>query len=115
MVAFGILGMMLAAAYTTSVRSLRAQNSAIQQHQMTTMARAILDEYIVTYPSMASQGTYKGVWKWSVEEQAATVLETTQYDRFFQFVRVTATVANATSETEPVSLSTVVARRAPDQ
>jgi type II secretory pathway pseudopilin PulG len=111
MLAFGLLGMVLAATYTLSVRSMRHQIEAKQNYELTSMARALLDEHVLTYPAMASSGTYKNTWDWQIKETPQAVLEPTQYDSYFRFVRITAKVKIGAANSEAFELFTVVARR----
>lgn len=113
MLAFAMLGMVLAATYSLSVRSMRQQIEVRQDYELTAMARAILDEYVLTYPTMPTSGTYKDVWDWQITEAPQDVLEPTDYDYYFEFVRITALVEKKRSDSAPIELSTVVARRAP--
>jgi len=113
MLAFAMLGMVLTATYSLSIRSMRQQIEARQDYELTAMARALLDEYVLTYPVMPTSGTYKDVWDWRIIEAPQDVLEPTDYDYYFEFVRITALVRKKTFDSAPIELSTVVARRAP--
>ncbi len=113
MLAFAMLGMVLAATYSLSVRSMRQQIEARQDYELTAMARALLDEYVLTYPAMPTSGTYKDTWDWRITEAPQDVLEPTDYDYYFEFVRITALVKKKMSDSAPIELSTAVARRAP--
>jgi len=113
MLAFTMLGMVLATTYSLSVRSMRQQIDARQQYELTAMAHAVLTEYILTYPAMPTSGTYKNMWDWKITETPQGVLEPTDFDHYFEFVRVTAYVTEKASQVNPFELSTVMARRAP--
>ena len=113
MLAFAMLGMVLAATYNLSVRAMRHQIEAGEDYELTAMARALLDEYVLTYPAMPTSGTYKDVWEWWIAEAQQPVLDATEYDHYFEFVRITALVKKKSSTSAPLELSTVVARRAP--
>ena len=113
MLAFAIIGMVLATNYSLSVRSMRQQIEARQDYELTAMARTVLVEYVLTYPAMPKSGTYKDTWVWQIKEAPQDVLEPTDHDFYFKFVRITALVKKKTSNSEPHELSTVVARRAP--
>lgn len=113
MLATAILSLVLGATYTLVGRTLNAQAVASQTYQMTSLARAILDEYTVTYPDLDRVGTYRNHWKWQIEEQKHAPLAATEFDRFFEFVEISVSIVplNSRSQT-PVELSTVIARRA---
>ena len=113
MLAFAMLGMVLAVTYSLSVRSMRQQIEVREEYELTAMARALLDEYVLTYPAMPTSGIYKDAWVWRITEAPQDVLEPTDYDYYFEFVRITALVKKKTSNSVPLELSTVVARRAP--
>ena len=113
MLAFAVLGMVLAATYSLSVRSMVQQTKARQGYELTTMARAILDEYVLTYPKMSTSGTYKNTWEWHITEELQEVLEPTKYDHYFRFVKITAWVQKKITGEVTYELFTVIARRAP--
>lgn len=112
MLAFVILVMVLVAAYGLIARNMTVQSSAKARYEMTAMARAVLDEYVVTYPRMEAEGTYGDFWQWSVTEELAPRLMDTDMDRYFRFLKITVTVSENDSDRPPVTLSTVLARRA---
>lgn len=113
MLAFAMLGVVLVTTYSLSVRSIRQQIEARQGYELIEMARAVLDEYVLTYPEMRTSGSYKDTWDWQITEERQEALESTDYDYYFEFVRITAFVKRKASKNEPVELSTIVARRAP--
>lgn len=113
MLAFVVLGMVLTATYSLSVRSMKQQIQARQDYDLTAMAQAILDEYVITYATMPKVGTYKDTWDWRITEASQEVLEPTDYDYYFQFVRITVIVKKKVSNEKSLALSTVVARRGP--
>ena len=113
MLAFAVLGMVLATTYTISVRSIRQQMEARQDYDLTIMARAILDEYVQTYPQMQKSGTYKNTWDWQISEEPQEVLVRTDYDYYYRFIRITVRVEKKETGGKAYSLFTVIARRAP--
>jgi len=109
------LGMVLGMVYNVTTYLARKQMDAQAQYQLTMMARAILDEYTVTYPKMRSSGVYKGIWEWEVTEAPQDVLEPTQLDSYFSFVNVSVSLRDIESGRELREFYTVVARRGYDQ
>ena len=110
--AFAVLGMVLAATYSLSVQYMRQQIEAQQDYELTTMARALLDEYTLTYPMMPTSGTYKNAWEWQITEASQEGLASTNFDHHFRFVRITARVKKKETDGTPYELFTVIARRA---
>lgn len=106
--------MVLATTYRLSISNVRQQVETKQEYQLAKMARALLDEYVVTYPTMSKTGIYKNMWSWRISETPQEVLEPTDYDHYFSFVRITVEVTPQEGTGQPLSLSTVVARRGPD-
>lgn len=112
MLAFAVLGIVLASVYTISIRSFRHQTDALSDYELSAMARAVLDEYVVTYPAMESSGTYEDRWSWIISEEPQPPLKPTSLDQHFSFVKITASVWVVETDNRPHELSTVVARRA---
>lgn len=112
MLAFVVAAMILSATYALVAQSLTAERKARLRHDMTALARALLDEYTITYPRMATLGRYRDSWDWTITEADVSGLRPTAMDRYFTFVEVTAQVELVDGSANPVTLSTVVARRA---
>lgn len=110
---FAVLGIVLGATYTLSTRSMRHQINAQKDYEQTIMARALLDEYVLTYPAMPNSGVYKNVWQWRIVESPYRPSVPTSQDVFFEYVTVTARTSRIDAPSRSVELSTVVARRAP--
>ncbi len=109
-----LVGVILGTIYNLSIRSLRVQVEAQQEHELAQMAKAVLDEYLLTYPRMASTGTYKNTWRWQIEERAEPYLEQPANDRVFEIIRVTVRVTRTEGTSEPFEMFTVTARKAKD-
>ncbi|WP_282092530.1 PulJ/GspJ family protein [Epibacterium ulvae] len=114
MLAFAIMGMVLATSYSLSIRLMSQQISTQEEYELSVVARAVLEEYILTYPKMPMFGSYENTWDWRIEEKPQEVLEPTDYDYYFEFIHITAQIRKRNSNTRNLGLSTVVARRAPD-
>ena len=100
MVAMALLGIVLTTVYSVSANFTRRQADARNEYELTMMARALLDEYRITYPEMATSGVYKGTWEWWISEQPQAVLEPTPYDSHFQFVKISVKIKRKQS-TQP--------------
>jgi len=112
MISLGVLGLVLAASYSIATRSMVAQSRTDTAHLEAAMARAILEEYIVTYPLLGQNGIYQNKWHWSVSEAVQPPITSTNFDRYFDLIKITATVVEQENRSPSYSLSTVVTRRA---
>ncbi|WP_411053000.1 hypothetical protein [Tritonibacter sp. SIMBA_163] len=112
MIAFAVLSMLLVGVYTIVTRSFSQQAGAYRTHEEMLLARALLEEYVTTYPSMTRSGTYKRQWAWSVREEAEQALMPTEADHLFRFIRVTVEVLPVDAQRAPTTLSQVIARKA---
>ena len=112
LLALAAIALVLSAGYQIASWSLTAKVAAERRYEMTAMGRAILDEYVVTYPAMEPSGLYADTWQWGVTEQLVEPLVPTEMDRHFKFREVTVTVSDLRTDLPPVILTTVVARRA---
>ena len=111
MISVALLGMFLVTAYEISARITRHQADAVVGFQDIAMARAVLDEYSVTYPEMLPSGTYKDTWEWKITETPQPALEPSEYDDLFEFIRVTVEIRRRHSERDPVHYFKVVSKR----
>lgn len=111
LLAMTMLSIVLTGVFAFSIRNLRAQSEASNKLELAFFSEAILDEYLVTRPALPTSGTYKGVWTWEIVETPENVLEATDFDQYFRFVRITATVSRIEDPTTRYSLSTTEARR----
>ncbi|WP_425339668.1 type II secretion system protein [Parasedimentitalea huanghaiensis] len=112
MLAMAILGMVLAGIFTVTSRSLSQLGLATRELNDSEMARALLDEYLGTYPEMPASGTYQGAWSWQVREEQTIGLQPSQMDESISFIRVTVTVERLNSRlATPLSLTATTARR----
>lgn len=112
MIAFAVLSMVLVAVFNVSSRLLGQQSDAKIDYENAAMAKFLLDEYVVTFPDFPASGTYKGKWHWRILETEEQVQQKTEFDHYFDFVRVTTEVTNNIDNKEPYRLFTVIARRA---
>ena len=110
MLAFAAAGIILSGVYTVAIRSSQQQIHAEQDYAAHAMARAILDEYTLTYPAMQRSGTYRSQWVWLINEESIKPIQPTEFDTYFNFVKVTATVNNDDTGST-AQLKTIVARR----
>lgn len=109
MLSFSIAAFVLTGVYTLSIQSLGRKADSASLYERTAFARAILDEYIVTYPEMANSGSYHGHWNWRIIESEATPVLQSDFDAYFKFIKITAEVSDqANNQTR---LSRIVARR----
>lgn len=115
LVSIGILSIVVVSIYGLTARSLLAQKEAELRYELALVAQGVLDEYIVTYPSMVQNGQYAGQWEWEVFESDAEPLFRTDVDDLFRFVRVTVIVEHLIQTEFAYELSTVVARRGEDR
>lgn len=114
-VALALLGMVLGSAYTISVNGFRQQDSALRDLERAVVARALLDEYSVTWPQMSTEGVYRGRWVWAITESSRPGLQPTELDRYFDFREVAVTVHRVGSENAGTTLTTVLARRSSEE
>ena len=112
MVAFAVLSILLVAVYTITTRSFSQQAEGYRIHEETLLARALLDEYVTTYPSMTRSGTYMRQWAWSVHEETEQALIPTETDHLFRFIRITVEVVPVGAQRDPTTLSQVIALKA---
>jgi prepilin-type N-terminal cleavage/methylation domain-containing protein len=87
------------------------QRDRLDRLILTEFARSVLDEYRVTYPSMASTGTFEGAWRWAVTETPATDIEPKIPN--LGYLELQATVWNEELPDRKISLTTLLARRLP--
>ena len=111
MIAMACLGIVLGSIYSLSTNLTRKQLEAKTEYELTMMARALLDEYVVTFPLMPTSGVYKDTWDWVIVENPQDVLEPTMHDHHFDFVAVSVHVKRRGSNQEAQEYYTVVARR----
>lgn len=110
--AFAALAIVLTSLYTLTAGAFQRQIEAEADFESAAMARAVLEEYVATYPAMPKVGTYADRWDWQISETPADGLRPTRMDKYFAFIRITAEVRRTGAEGEtPYSLSTIVARR----
>lgn len=93
LLALACAAIVLGAFYALTIQSSRSLQSAKQTYELSEVARAMLDEYIVTYPMMESKGNYGARWDWYVDERAYVPDHQTSQDHHFEFVEVTVTVS----------------------
>jgi prepilin-type N-terminal cleavage/methylation domain-containing protein len=111
MVAFAAASIILVVSISVIVEGLSKQAAGEREVLALALARALLDEYVHTYPLMASSGVYSEKWAWYIEEKRVRGLRETMLDERFEFVEVTSFVSLFGSPGETAfSLSAVVAR-----
>ena len=112
--AFSILVVVLISIYSVVFGGFKRQTLAETQYELTMMARAVLDEYVVTYPEMPREGIYKDMWVWTITEERVEGLRPTSMDAYFEFFEIKAQVGLADAPQGTMqTLSTIVARRGP--
>jgi len=113
MLSLAILGMVLAGVFTAASQSMAQLSLAQRNLSDSEMARALIEEYLVTFPAMASSGTYQETWQWQMKEEPANGLSLTTENETIKFVKITAAVERLNfAQTRPFSLSVITARRA---
>ena len=115
LMALAVTSLILGAFYALTLQSSRGQSQAILTYEQSEFARALLDEYITTYPQMATTGNYMDTWTWQIREQPYTTEHQTSQDMYFDFVEVTARIATNGEAAESYRLSRIVARRGGQQ
>jgi len=108
-----ILALVLGTTYSVTARALSQEVRAANEADLTIMAAAVLDEYVITYPAMGRAGVYKDRWTWSVSEVPHRPKLNTDFDDNFAFFEVTATVSATNAPNVTKSITTIVARRGP--
>ena len=107
------VSVVLVSVYSVSAGLMDRQAKAQRDLELAQVARALLDEYVVTFPQSDTSGTYKDTWDWLIRETPYVPEHKTEHDHLFRFVEVTAEVKRSGSTRAPYALSTIVARRAP--
>ncbi|MDA7425613.1 prepilin-type N-terminal cleavage/methylation domain-containing protein [Thalassococcus lentus] len=107
------VSVVLVSVYSVSAGLIDRQAAAQRDLELAQVARALLDEYVVTFPLSDTAGTYKGTWDWFIREKPYVPDHKTEQDHLFRFVEVTAQVNRSGSTRAPYVLSTILARRAP--
>lgn len=110
LLALACAAIVFGAFYALTIQSSRSLQSAKHTYELSEVARAILDEYIVTYPRMETKGSYDARWDWYVEERAYVPDQQTSQDHHFEFVGITVTVSRKDSSNH-YSLSRAIALR----
>jgi len=103
-----VLGVALASVYAVAFNILDQQTKTRLVAERTAFARAMLDEYVATWPDTPQSGVYADIWEWRIEERPQPRLTPTALDRYFDFQKLTITVRDSGGES---NLSTVIARR----
>ncbi|WP_299749688.1 type II secretion system protein [uncultured Tateyamaria sp.] len=111
MAAFAISAIALVALIAIVTQSVGGQATSTRQYADASFARAILEEYIVTYPRLPRKGMYKQVWQWTIIERPAERLRVSQFDSDFDLVEVAVRVTRVELPTSAFTLKRVVARR----
>ena len=106
----GVLAISLTGLLVVISRSVSGQFESIQDYEITAMARTVLEEYVVTYPAMAKEGTYRDRWSWTITERPAERIRPSPYDPNFDLVEVRVSV-KALGRGDSVNLATVITRR----
>lgn len=112
LIAMSLLSFVLGITYTVALRSIQQQNSARVNYELLAMARAVLDEYVATYPTTPMSGSYKGTWVWRITETKIDPVLESEFNRFYQFVDIEIEVSRDGLNETSQSLSQVVSRRA---
>ncbi|WP_424831383.1 type IV pilus modification PilV family protein [Ruegeria sp.] len=111
MIAMACVGLLLTTIYNMSVSLTRKQAEAWMSYENTAMARALLDEFVTTYPQMPTSGNYKSKWDWRITEEMQPASETTEFDNNIELIRVTVEVRRVGAVQDPFYSSVVVSRR----
>ena len=106
------LSIMLVGIYIFLFKAFERQLAAQQDYELASMARAILDEYVATYPNMPRTGIYREAWAWEVSEAEVQPLQPSELNKYFRFIEVTSHVWPADQpDAGDRTMSTVMARR----
>ena len=111
MVSVALLGLVLVTGYQITARIARHQADAVMDLEEIAMARAVLEEYTVTWPAMPRSGIYRDTWEWTITETLQPVLERSDYDELFEFIRVTVAIRRKNSDRDPVKYFMVMTKR----
>jgi len=111
MISVALLGLVLVTGYQITSRLTRHQAEAVMGLEEIAMARAVLDEYTVTWPVMPRSGIYKDTWEWTITETPQPVLDRSDYDELFEFRRVSVEIRRKHSDRAPVQYFTVLSKR----
>jgi prepilin-type N-terminal cleavage/methylation domain-containing protein len=110
-VSLAVFSIGMVAVYNAAAGTYSRQSNVSAKHSKTIMARAILEEYTLTYPTMERSGVYKNKWQWSVEESPYLSEGMDVPQDKLRLVQVSVKVWSADTEVpKPISLETVVTR-----
>ena len=112
LLAFAALSTVLIGLYGTIIRINSAEQAARAQLETTEFARSVLEEYVITYPSLPKTGDYGRRWSWVITEAPYSGPAENPLPGIFDLIEITAKVENHTGNAPPVILRTSVVRRA---
>ncbi|MEP4035214.1 prepilin-type N-terminal cleavage/methylation domain-containing protein [Pseudophaeobacter sp.] len=112
MVAFALLSLVLVVVLNASSTLKLLQAKSIQKYEATAFARATLDEYIATYPSMHKTGSYKDSWEWTISESLHVQERLAVPTRHFDLIEIEVSIRKfGNLGAREGTISTVIARR----
>lgn len=113
-ISFAILGLILTGLFSIGLRAVTAEDRAQAKFERLEVARAVLDEYLITKGANGTTGEIGNRWAWAVTERGAGPPQKTSQDHHFRFLRVEIAVWPVTeTKDQAETLSSVIARRAP--
>lgn len=110
LLAIVLAALILGSVYSSTSRALKMQADAVAKHEMKLVARAVMDEYLVTYPSTDRPSALGDLWSWTITERAINPEQPSPDDKFFDYFKVAVTVSASSMDLDTVTLESRIRR-----
>ena len=108
LIAFLIATLFIILSYQAIVLNSTRQHRALQEYWQSEMGRAVLEEYVGSYPYAEKSGIFQDHWVWTITEVSVQPLVASTFDRQIEYSEIMVSVWPTNAPTDVDRYSTVV-------